>query len=609
MKNFLFSRPSSHRSHDHHSQNNSGKTQHHSFSETIMEENLDVAESLIKKWDVDSQKHDNFSSMFQHDKNEAKRFLDIVCNVQNAMHFYMNLSPNSENLIRAQNMMKTAIKTLEKEFYSILAANRKNLDSESVSSRSSLASTRSSISDSGEVSEEEESIRSPHAPAIAMAELKSIADAMIGSGYAKECINIYKIVRKSMIDESLYHLHAENLTSSRIQKMDWSVLEHNIKNWVHAVKVAVKSLFYGERILCDFIFSSSENIAASCFADVSRDAAVNLFSFPHNFARSKKILSSEKMFRGLDMYEAISDLLPEIEYIFGHESLAAVRSEAAAAMAKLAEAIRVMLSQFEAAIQKDTSNAPVNGGVHPLTRYVMNFLVFVGDYSGSVSDILGDRSAGSRTPLPESYFSSPTSGAEESSASTISWQILVLLCKLDGKAVHYHDVALSYLFLANNLNYVVSKVRSSHLGPLIGLDWILKNESKVTQYLANYERMSWGRVNASLTEDPTVQIQETFRNFYSEFEATYKKQKSWVIPDPKMCHQIKMYFSQSIVSSYRAFYEQYRSGVRPPSIIKFAPEDLDNYFSDMFPTIGAPSNDGHMMYPTFADPSISLHGR
>ncbi|KZV15925.1 hypothetical protein F511_25540 [Dorcoceras hygrometricum] len=615
MKNFLFSRLSFRSDIDHHSdQDSSGKTLHHSFSETIMEENLDLAEAMIQKWGIDSQKHDKaISSLFEHDRNEAKRFLESVRNLQNVMHFYVKLSPTSGNLKRAQNLMKTAITILEKEFYFILAANRKNLDSESVSNRSSLASTRSSMSDSGEVSEEEESMRAPRAPDNPMAELKSIADAMISSGYAKECMNIYKIVRKSIIDETLYLLHVEKFTTSQIQKMEWSVLEHNIKKWLHAVKVTVKGLFYSERILCDFIFSSSEKIAASCFAEISRDAALNLFSFPHNFARSKKNLSWEKMFRGLDMYEVISDLWPEIESIFAHESLTAVRSEAAAALAKLSEALRDMMSQFEEAIRKDRSNAPASGGVHPLARYVMNFLVFLGDYSGSVSDILADQSSlAARTPLPESYFSSPSSATEDPSAPMITthlaWLILVLLCKLDGKAAKYNDVALSYLFLANNLNYVISNVRSSNLGPLIGADWMLKHEYKVKQYITNYEKMGWGRVMASLMEDPTIEIPEKFRKFSSEFEASYKKQKSWVVHDPKLGEEIKKYFSKNIISTYRAFYEQYHRRNGAESTIKYTPEDLENYLSDMFVTKDAQVNNGSKLHPKFSDPSIFFHG-
>ncbi|XP_073041957.1 exocyst complex component EXO70H1-like, partial [Primulina eburnea] len=393
MKGSLFSRPSSPLPESHHSNyvspsSTPSRMQLQTFSETLMEENIDFAEKIIKKWDLDSMEHRKFRSLFEHDRDEAKRFLESVSDLQKAMHFYVKLNTNSEKLTRAQKLMKLAIKRLEKEFYTILSSNRKNLDSESVSYRSSQASTRSSISDTDEVSDEDEGTSTtPHASDVAMADLKSIADSMIGSGYAKECLKIYKLIRKSIIDETLYYLHVESSSVSSIQKMDWQVLDQKIKNWLHAVKVAVKTLFCGERILCDFVFSSSEKLAESCFAEISRDAAVNLISFPHNFAKSKKILSPEKMFRGLDMYEAISDLWPDIESIFGHESLSVVRCEAVAALLKLAEAVRLMLNQFEAAIQKDSSNATSKGGVHPLTRYVMNFLIFLGDYSGAISDI------------------------------------------------------------------------------------------------------------------------------------------------------------------------------------------------------------------------------
>lgn len=560
------------------------------FSEKMMDENVDFAEEIIKKWDLDSMKHHKFRSLFEHDRNEAKRFLESVSDLQKAMHFYVKLSTNSEKLTRAQNLMKLAIKRLEKEFYTILSSNRKNLDSESVSYRSSQASARSSISDTEEVSDEDESTSTtPHASDVAMADLKSIVDSMIGSGYARECLNIYKIIRKSIIDETLYYLHVESSSVSLIQKMDWQVLDQKTKNWLHAVKVAVRTLFCGERILCDFVFSSSEKIAESCFAEISRDAAVILFSFPNNFAKSKKILSPEKMFRGLDMYEAISDLWPEIESIFGYESLSIVRSEAVAAQLKLAEAVRLMLNQFEAAIQKDSSNATANGGVHPLTRYVMNFLIFLGDYSGAISDILMDWTVSARTPLPVSYFSSPTSGEDPTSEAVtarLAWLILVLICKLDGKAVKYDDVAQSYLFLANNLNYVVSKIRTSTLGILMGLDWIWKHEAKVKIYVSKYERMGWSIAMTSLLDDPTVGIPEKFRRFYAGFEESYRKQRSWVISDPKLRDEVKISLSKKIVGNYRELYQKYRGnyarGFGPESIVRYAPEDLDNYLSDMF---------------------------
>ncbi|KAI3450457.1 hypothetical protein Pfo_007122 [Paulownia fortunei] len=646
MKGSLFSSRASSPSHSSHHQSyvspsSTPPRASHTFSETMMEENIDYAEAVIRKWDLKAHKHEKFSPLFVDDRKEAKRFLEAVCGLQSAMHYYVKLSSSSEKLIRAQNLMQIAIKRLEKEFYVILSANKKNLDSESVSGRSSRASARSSISDfyEDEISEEEESTTPSRTPPrtpprggnsiseaerasdIAMADLKSIADCMIASGYGKECVNIYKLIRKSIIDETLYYLGVEKLNHSQMQKMEWNVLEPKIKSWLHAVTIAVKTLFYGERILCDIVFSSSEKIAESCFTEISRDAAVNLFSFAENFGKSKKILSPEKMFRALDLYEAISDLWPEIESVFSHDSLLAVRSEAVAALVKLGEAVSIMLTQFEAAIQKDSSKTPSGGGVHPLTRYVMNFLVFLGDYSGAVSVIVADWPANAQTPLPESYFSSPTSGGgEDPSAAAITarlaWQILILLCKLDGKAVLYNDVALSYLFLANNLNYVVSKVRNSSLGLLMGPEWIWKNRSKVNQYLANYERMGWSKVISSLPEDPTAeippqQVKECFKTFYLGFEEAYKKQTSWVIPDPKLRDEVKISLARKIVPSYQAFYQKHRGKftreVGEESIVRYAPEDLNNYLSDLFFAVAGTSRTSSN--ETYPESSLSSRGR
>lgn len=597
-----------------------------------MEENIDYAERIVTKWDLDGPTYRKMSTLFGDDRKEAERFIEGVTGLRNAMHYYVKINSSSEKLIRAQRLTQVAMKRLEKEFYSILSSNRNVLDAESVSVRNSRGSTRSSLSDfleneveGDEISEDGNSVsEADKASLMAIADLKCIADCMIVSGYGKECVRIYDLIRKSMIDESLYNLGVEKMNPSQIQKMDWNVLEAKIKSWLHAVKIAVKNLFYGERILCDSVFSSSEKIAESCFAEILRDAAVNLFGFPENFAKSKKILSPEKMFRALDLYEAISDLWPEIEMIFSYDSLSAVKAQAVASLVKLGESIRVMLTQFELAIQKDSSKTPSTGGVHPLTSYVMNYLVFLGDYSGAVSDILADWPLSVQTPLPESYFSSPISGgasAEDPSSSVtvrLAWLILVLLCKLDGKAELYNDVALSYLFLANNLNYVVSKVRKSSLGLLMGSEWISNNESKVKQYASNYERMGWIEVLTSLPENPTAnfspqEVKEIFTLFNSSFEETYRKQSGWVIPDRKLREDIKISLAKKIVPGYRVLYEKHRvmnqRKIGMKSIVRYAPEDLNNYLSDLFFGTEVSESTKTWSYGTLSESSPSSQGR
>ncbi|KAL3530683.1 hypothetical protein ACH5RR_010005 [Cinchona calisaya] len=569
----------------------------------MMSENIEYAEEIITKWDVDAT---TIPPLFtQENRKEAKKFVKSVTDLQSAMKFYVKENPSSEMIIRAQNLMQSAMKRLEKEFHSILKTNTKTiLHPESVSLRlsnyrasTSTTSSRTSFSDfDNEASSSEDENEVPEVSEVVMTDLKVIADCMINSGYGKECVRIYKIIRKSIIDETLYYLGVENVSSSQFQKMGWDVLEGKVKKWLTAVKTAVKTLFHGERILCDHVFSASDSIRESCFAEISRDNALTLLGFAENLAKCKKILSPEKMFRFLDIYDAISELWVDIEIIFSFDSLSVVKSQAVTSLLKLGEAVRTMLSQFESAIEKDSPKTTVpGGGIHPLTRYVMNYLVFLADYSGTLADIVADWPVPVHAPLPVSYFSSPTSEdgvSDYSPASAIAvrlaWIILMLLCKLDGKAGLYKDhVAHSYLFLANNLNYVVSKVKSSNLMLLMGSDWISQRESKVKQYSTKYERVGWAKVLTSLPDDPTAEIsfpemREAFRKFNSGFEEAYRIQSSWVIPDSKLRDQIRVSLSKKIVPAYREFYEKHRNGIRDESIVRFAPEDWENYLSDLF---------------------------
>ncbi|KAB2073733.1 hypothetical protein ES319_A07G104500v1 [Gossypium barbadense] len=576
-------------------------THHHTFTESLIEENIEAAELSITKWDSlhgdDHVSYCNIASVFsENNRDEAKQYLSSIKGLQKAMRYLASLESTSDELVRAQTLMQTAMKRLEREFYQILKSNRNYLDPESVSNHSSSrpSVSRSSFSDSEEDESENDSIPEVERGSSAViADLRAIAEAMISAGYAKECFKIYRTIRKSIVDEALYNLGVErNLGFQQIQKMEWETLEVKIKYWLNAVKGAVKTVFYGERLLCDQVFAISSSIRESCFTDVSKEGALALFGFPENVAKCKK--TPEKMFRILDLYEAVSDLWPEIESIFSFESTSTVRSTAVNSLIRLSDAVRTMLTDFEMAIQKHSSKTTVpGGGIHPLTRYVMNYISFLADYSGVLSDIVADWPLQISSPLPESYFGSPDK--EESISSPISvrlaWLILVMLCKLDGKAEMYKDVALSYLFLANNLQYVVNKVRQSNLKLLLGDNWVTKHEQKVRKYAANYERMGWTKVFASLPENPTAEIPvdqviEHFRKFNSAFEEAYKKQTSWVVTDPKLRDEIKLSLARRIGPIYKEFFDKY-GGVQlmkemwAESLVRYTPDDLGNYCSDL----------------------------
>ncbi|KAG5043701.1 hypothetical protein GLYMA_03G174300v4 [Glycine max] len=571
-----------------------------SFHEDIF---IEEAEALILKWNPDSSAYAKVTSLFYQDRNEAKQYISCVNQLQKTMHSLLSQNLSSDKLILAHNLMQIAMKRLTKEFYQILSMNRAHLDPESVSARSSRTSANSSASDyDDDFAAEDDDIRAAgdsiseveQVSSGAMADLKLIADCMISSGYAKECVSVYILIRKSIIDEGIYRLGVEKLSSSRANKMDWEVLDLKIKSWLEATRISVRTLFNGERILCDHVFSYSDSVRESCFAEISRDGAALLFGFPELVAKTKKS-SPEKLFRVLDMHAVASELLPEIESIFSSDYNSGVRSQFLVSLQRLTESAQILLAEFESTIQKGTSKPAVNGGgVHSLTIQTMNYLSVLADYLNVLSDIfprdwLPPQKSSS---LPESYLYSPESDYSASTpalTARFAWLILVLLCKLDGKAKHCKDVSLSYLFLANNLWYVVARVRSSNLQYVLGDDWILKHEAKAKRFVSNYEKVAWGEVVSSLAENPAAaEARAVFENFNRKFEEAYRKQNSFVVADRELRDEIKGSIARSIVPRYREWYNVLLAKVgsvrdlTATEYVTFTPEDIENYLVNLF---------------------------
>lgn len=573
-----------------------------SFSATLVDDNIASAEAVIARWDADADSFAKVTSLFQAGRAEANEFLAAVADLQRSMLFLVSSDDGASSaaLIRAQTLMQAAMRRLQREFHEILSTNRDQLDPESVSSttraRFSFFSDDADTSDDDEIRAASKSIGEvERASTVAMADLRAIAETMIAAGYGKECVQIYKIFRKSIVDESLYRLGLERLSQSQIQRLNWEVLDLKIRSWLGAASFAVKTLFSGERILCDHVFAGSDSIRESCFADITRDAAALFLGLPETVAKSKR--SPEKLFRILDLYEAISELWPEIETIFSFESTSVVRSQALESFLKLAEAARATLADFEAAIHKDASKSPVpGGGLHPLTRYVMNYLVFLADYDAAFADVYADFPLEIPTPLPESFFDSPSSPSPTSdggAASAISlrfaWLVLVLLCKLDGKAEVYREVALSYLFLANNLQYMVNKVRESRLRFLLGDEWVAKHAAKARHYAASYERLGWAKVAAAVPVNPAADMDageawEKMKGFNLALEGACWSQAEWVVVDAEMREEVRASVASMILPVYRVFYQRCQVALQgsgaaaaAAAVLRFSPEDVRNH--------------------------------
>ncbi|CAA6656846.1 unnamed protein product [Spirodela intermedia] len=520
------------------------------FCGAMMEENMLDAEDIFTLWDPERSSSAKMRPLFCGSRTEARRFLRAVDNLQRAMKFFAEDSSRSGTaaIIRCQNLMQAAMRRLRREFHQILSAKRDTLDSESMSaphrvSRRPPASLRSPIN-------------------------RRLHDL---SGYGKECVDIYRLVRRSVVEEGLYKLGFDKSTPSQVQRLGWDLLENRIWNWVAASKVAVRVLFSGERTV---------------FAEIAAEAATMFFGFPE-LVVSKAKFSPEKIFRLLDIYETILDLLPDIESLFSYQSTSAVRSQVVASLLKVGEVVRFLFDELESSIQKEHSKEVISGGgLHPLAPSTLEDVFAEHPVEMSAESLL---EAGTFMSAPPS----PSSRGGEGPLSTVSlrigWLIFVLLCKLDTKAERYGEPALGYLFLANNLHYIVNKVRRCKLSDLLGDDWMATHAARARRFAANYERLAWNDVLgaipadlAAISEMDADAAELQMRRFNDSFDAACRRQASWVVTDRRMAEELKLSIAGKVISAYRPFYVRCRGEGSSGGAVRFAPEDLANYISDLF---------------------------
>ncbi|GJM98701.1 hypothetical protein PR202_ga15732 [Eleusine coracana subsp. coracana] len=303
---------------------------------------------------------------------------------------------------------------------------------------------------------------------------------MAAAGYGGECVQVYASVRRTAVDSSLRRLGLEN-TDDAVQWLEWDALELKIRHWIPASRAAVRGVFASERRLCSLVFhnlplhkhDSTDGAHDTAFADTVKGASAQLLGFAEAIGTGHR--SPEKLFKIIDMHNALADLLPDISDMFAGGSEAideSIHAQAVDATSCLADAARGILSEFEGAVLRDPSRVPVPGGtVHPLTRYVMNYNSLICDYEASLSELIITSCPSSGDTLAASPDEHNTESHQLPFAAHLISIIIALEHNLESKASLYKDPTLSHLFLMNNVRYIAHKVRHSpDMRALIGDD-------------------------------------------------------------------------------------------------------------------------------------------
>ncbi|KAF5743800.1 Exocyst subunit exo70 family protein D2 [Tripterygium wilfordii] len=604
---------------------------------------FEAARKIILRWDSTASEEAREKMIFDGDRDEVNRYLQAVDEIQRSMSTASISSTaedqESNNMVNNPATIQIAMARLEDEFRNILLIHTSPIEADSLtdpSSSSSRLSTDESLDESLSLGEgldarvkqhQEDEEQQPEGisadsssfshssyrstssireidliPEEAINDLQCIAKRMISGGFLRECIQVYGSVRKSAVDASFRRLGIEKLSIGDIQRLEWDALETKIRRWIRAARICVRILFASEKKLCEQIFAGvGTAIDDACFMETIKAPAIQLFNFAEAISISRR--SPEKLFKILDLHDALMDLLPDIEAVFDSKSSDSIRVQAAEILSRLAEAVRGILSEFENAVLREPSRVPVPGGtIHPLTRYVMNYISLISDYKQTLIELImskpstGSRNSGDPT-TPDMDFAE----LEEKTplALHLIWIIVILQFNLDGKSKHYKDASISHLFMMNNVHYIVQKVKGSpELREMIGDDYLKKLTGKLRQAATSYQRATWVNVLHCLRDEglhvsgsfssgvSKSALRERFKTFNAMFEEVHRTQATWLVPDPQLREELRISISEKLIPAYRSFLGRFRShiesGKHPENYIKYSVEDLEDAVLDFF---------------------------
>lgn len=549
--------------------------------------------------------------------DEARRLVETLENRSSSIS-----SEDAVSLRRAHDILQTAMARLEEEFKHLLIQNRQPFEPEHMSFRSTEDDfiEAGSVMSSGEYDSFAEVVQKDSMGRTsvdyvvelvnqdAVQDLKSIAGLMFDSGYGRECSQVFVNVQKDALDDCLFLLEVEKLSIEDVLKMEWNVLNSKIRKWIRAMKMFVRVYLASEKLLTDQIFGELGSVGSVCFAESSKSGMLQLLNFGEAIAIGPH--QPEKLMRILDMYEVLEDLIPDLMALYSDETGSCVRTECLDVLQRLGECAKATFLEFENAVATNVSNnAFPGGGVHPLTKYVMNYLKLLMDYSRTLDNVLRDQDqdqdrdrdyldSGSVSVSPDS---SPVSEEENDSGSGSSCKsamgvrfrslISILESNLDGKSKLYKEEPLQHLFLMNNIHYMAEKVKGSDLRKVFGNDWIKKHNWKFQQNAMSYERATWSSILALLRDDSfqnpgsnsisSRALKERLQSFYLSFEDVYKNQTGWSIPDPQLRDDLRISTSLKVIQAYRTWVGRHTNHISEKHI-KYNADDLEDYLMDLF---------------------------
>ncbi|KAL2456965.1 exocyst subunit exo70 family protein C2 [Abeliophyllum distichum] len=569
-----------------------------------------LVEAKIEDYDYS----DSPVKWIQLSKEDSTSFLDSVnrvCRLSSALSEFSSEYKYAYTINRIDGVLQRAMSYIEEEFKSLLEDHKlSDLDHNNNHSKPRQSTSSNPNQDAPEPGPVEET-NSPGYVDENLSNLIRLSTAMILGGYESECRLAYFVARRNALDESLHKHGFEKHSIDDVQKMQWESLEREIVAWLKIFRQCAAVHFPSERKLSNAVFSDYPLISESMVSCLSRNMVIQLLTFSKAVAMTKR--AAEKLFKFLDIYEVLRDVLPTMESLLSEEIVDELKTETSLIRSWFADSMISIFGELENSIKADSGKTPVPGGaVHPLTRYTMNYLKYACEYKDTLEQVFREHQKIDRVESatgsefeynPEAQAQNANNEAKQSPFQLQMMKVMDLLdANLDAKSKLYRDPSLSSIFMMNNGRYILQKIKgSTEINSLMGDTWYRKRSSDLRQYHKCYQRETWGKLlNCLHPEGLNVNgkvvkpvLKDKFNSFNKMFDEIHKTQSSWVVSDEQLQSELRVSISNMVIPAYRSFLGRFSSvftpGRQTEKYVKYQAEDIETNIDELFDGNAAPA--------------------
>lgn len=360
----------------------------------------------------------------------------------------------------------------------------------------------------------------------------------------------------------------------------------SLQYWNSASQLITRVLVEMRRQLNEQNFGAFDELKGDYFAKIVEQPVLKLLDVDSMSAALDRLLEEVppgwveslssiflRISHALSTHKTIADAVPIILELVSPECRGPISRKAEVVQERVQNVVNRMLDTLTNVISCSVLPETEGSDVHPVTRAVVKGVELLFQHRASLNLILA-RNCCQELEGIHSTKSFPCL------ISNLMMHLERVLEQNSKLLVHRE---LQYIFLMNNLQFVVQRVENSGLKEPTGYDWVVQYQKQIEHNLEEYIEASWAPVSSHVADKGAKHFSfwkpSCVQQFATAFQSVYDIQRHWKVPDPHLRGKLRASISKNVVPSYCEYLKKHRKDDRS---IWMTAKDLEDLLAELF---------------------------